>query len=51
MIGMIVGLIRMVLDFLFTEPPCGFDDTRPEFIKKVKQLLNKKKFSDFLVKN
>lgn len=34
MISMVVGLLRMLLDFIYYEPPCGEEDTRPEFIKK-----------------
>jgi len=36
MIGLIVGLVRMVLDFMFSEPPCGEEDNRPDIVKNVK---------------
>ena len=35
MVGLITGLVRMVLDFVYIEPPCGEIDTRPNFIKNV----------------
>jgi hypothetical protein len=40
MIGMVVGIIRMILDFVFYEPPCGEEDTRPGFIKNVGREIN-----------
>ncbi|CAF0765506.1 unnamed protein product [Brachionus calyciflorus] len=33
MIGMFVGLIRMILDFVYHEKPCGEVDDRPGFVK------------------
>lgn len=35
MVGMITGVTRMVLDFVYTEPPCGEADTRPRIVKDV----------------
>ena len=37
MLSIVVGVIRMVLDFTFLAPACGSDevDTRPEIISKV----------------
>ncbi len=35
MIGLVVGVLRMVLEFVYVEPPCGSIDTRPFFIKNV----------------
>jgi hypothetical protein len=35
MIGMVIGLIRMILDFVYYEPPCGEPDTRPGIVKNV----------------
>lgn len=35
MLGFVVGSVRMVLDFYYTEPACGEPDTRPAFITKV----------------
>lgn len=34
-VGMLTGLIRMILDFIYFEPPCGQEDKRPAFLKKV----------------
>ncbi len=39
MVGMVTGIIRMVLDFIYTEPTCGEIDLRPGIVKNVK-LLN-----------
>ncbi len=36
MAGLLVGLIRMILDFVYIEPACGEEDTRPAFVKDVK---------------
>ncbi|XP_067912095.1 sodium/myo-inositol cotransporter 2-like [Heterodontus francisci] len=33
--GFVVGIIRMILDFVFVTPPCGHPDTRPSVIGKV----------------
>lgn len=35
MIGFVVGMVRMSLDFYYTEPPCGEEDLRPNIIKKI----------------
>lgn len=35
MIGFVVGMVRMGLDFYYTEPPCGEEDLRPNIIRKV----------------
>lgn len=35
MIGMLTGVIRMVLNFIYVEPECGEPDTRPSIIKNV----------------
>ncbi|XP_072024831.1 sodium/glucose cotransporter 4-like [Amphiura filiformis] len=35
MAGLVVGMIRMILDFAFPNPLCGEEDTRSEGIKKV----------------
>lgn len=35
MIGMVTGVIRMVLDFIYVEPVCGEQDTRPPIVKDV----------------
>lgn len=35
MVGMVVGLVRMILDFVYAEPACGDPDNRPEFFKSV----------------
>ena len=34
-IGQIVGIIRMVLDFINPSPKCGTPDTRPSVVAKV----------------
>ena len=39
MVGLLTGVIRMVLDFIYVEPACGEEDTRPSIIKDV--TLNK----------
>lgn len=33
--GLIVGVIRMVLDFVYPEPPCGTPDNRPSVVSQV----------------
>ena len=33
MSGFIVGITRMVLDFVYQAPECGVKDTRPIFVK------------------
>ncbi|GFR76873.1 sodium/glucose cotransporter 4, partial [Elysia marginata] len=33
--GQIVGITRLVLDFVYPKPPCGEDDDRPTFVSKV----------------
>ena len=33
MSGFVVGMTRMVLEFIYTEPMCGEEDTRPAFIQ------------------
>lgn len=35
MVGLMTGLIRMILDFIYIEPPCGELDTRPSIVKDV----------------
>lgn len=35
MAGMFFGLIRMILDFIYFEPPCGQEDKRPTILKEV----------------
>ncbi|XP_063604901.1 sodium/mannose cotransporter SLC5A10-like isoform X2 [Penaeus indicus] len=35
MIGFVVGMVRMGLDFYYTEPPCGEEDQRPNIIRKI----------------
>ncbi|CAH1791826.1 unnamed protein product [Owenia fusiformis] len=35
MIGLVVGMVRMVLDFIYKAPSCGEIDTRPGMIAKV----------------
>ena len=32
MLGLVIGIIRMILDFVFEKPPCGTDDDRPAWI-------------------
>ncbi|XP_064646735.1 sodium/mannose cotransporter SLC5A10-like [Lineus longissimus] len=38
MVGLVAGVIRMVLDFVYPEPSCGFPDTRPYVLAKVHYL-------------
>lgn len=33
--GFIIGFIRMILTFVYTDPICGEDDTRPWIIKNI----------------
>lgn len=35
MVGLIMGAIRMILDFVYPAPPCGHPDTRPLVIGKI----------------
>ena len=37
MTGLVVGLVRMVLDFVFIEPACGELDQRPLIVKNVSE--------------
>lgn len=36
--GLVLGVIRMILDFTFTEPQCGEQDTRPAVVKDIHYL-------------
>lgn len=38
MTGLVTGLTRMILDFIYTEPTCGEEDTRPSIVKDVHYL-------------
>src|SRR5690606_38262658 len=38
MCGLVVGVVRMVLDFIYGEPACGEPDLRPFFIKDVSRI-------------
>ncbi|XP_044158299.1 sodium/glucose cotransporter 4-like [Bufo gargarizans] len=38
LIGLVVGLIRMIMDFVFRAPNCGEVDTRPSILKDVHYL-------------
>ncbi len=35
MAGMLTGIIRMCLDFVYAEPACGEKDLRPSIVKDV----------------
>ena len=35
MVGFVVGISRMVLDFVYPAPRCGETDTRPSVVKNV----------------
>ena len=35
MAGLVVGIVRMILDFAYPEPSCGEVDPRPTLISKV----------------
>ncbi|XP_053325141.1 sodium/glucose cotransporter 4 [Spea bombifrons] len=37
-IGLVVGLIRMIMDFVYQTPTCGQEDTRPSVLKDVHYL-------------
>lgn len=37
-VGLIIGVVRMILDFVYPAPLCGEDDTRPAIIGKVHYL-------------
>ena len=41
MFGMLTGLIRMILTFVYADPECGEPDTRPSIIKDVTELVEK----------
>ncbi|XP_056388443.1 sodium/glucose cotransporter 4 isoform X2 [Hyla sarda] len=38
LIGLLVGLIRMIMDFVYVAPNCGQEDTRPSVLKHVHYL-------------
>lgn len=33
MVGMVLGFLRMIIDFSYMAPPCGVEDTRPSIVK------------------
>jgi len=35
MLGLVMGVTRMLLDFIYVEPLCGQIDTRPAIVAKV----------------
>lgn len=35
MMGMVVGVVRMILDFVYPEVGCGEEDTRPLLVAKI----------------
>ncbi|XP_040216467.1 sodium/glucose cotransporter 4 isoform X2 [Rana temporaria] len=37
-LGLVVGLVRMIMDFLYRAPNCGEEDTRPAVLKDVHYL-------------
>ncbi|XP_044156719.1 sodium/glucose cotransporter 4-like [Bufo gargarizans] len=38
LIGLVVGVIRMIMDFVYVAPNCGEEDTRPSVLKDVHYL-------------
>ncbi|XP_029473803.1 sodium/glucose cotransporter 4 isoform X4 [Rhinatrema bivittatum] len=38
LVGLVIGLIRMVMDFVYRAPYCGEEDTRPSVLKDVHYL-------------
>ncbi|XP_066547990.1 sodium/glucose cotransporter 4 isoform X2 [Amia ocellicauda] len=38
MVGLVIGFIRMILEFMYTAPSCGKEDTRPFLLKDVHYL-------------
>lgn len=38
MAGLLVGALRLVLEFLYPEPPCGQTDERPALLRSVHYL-------------
>ncbi|KAM4021966.1 sodium/glucose cotransporter 4 [Anomaloglossus baeobatrachus] len=38
LIGLLVGLVRMIMDFVYVAPSCGQEDTRPPVLKNVHYL-------------
>ncbi|XP_069837677.1 sodium/glucose cotransporter 4-like [Dendropsophus ebraccatus] len=38
LIGLVVGLVRMTMDFMYRAPNCGEEDTRPSVLKNVHYL-------------
>ena len=35
MSALVIGLVRMILDFVYPAPACGVEDTRPEAVKAI----------------
>ena len=35
MVGLVAGVTRMILDYVYVEPECGLPDDRPMLIAKV----------------
>ena len=35
MVGLVVGVTRMLLDFVYVEPLCGQPDTRPAIVARI----------------
>ena len=38
MVGLVVGTVRMVMEFVYSTPSCGQEDTRPALLKDVHYL-------------
>ena len=38
MVGLVVGMVRMILDFVYPAPGCGEVDTRPGIVSQVHYL-------------
>ena len=35
MVGLVIGVVRMILDFVYPEPSCGELDVRPVLVSKI----------------
>jgi len=35
MVGLVIGVVRMILDFVYPEPSCGEMDLRPVLLSKI----------------
>lgn len=40
MVGLVIGIVRMVMDFAYPAPLCMEEDLRPSIVSQVRYILN-----------